>query len=54
VIGQRLLEPADTQPSFAPDTPRAEWGGEHMDFDHQMFVLEQYFPAADAKAGPPN
>jgi hypothetical protein len=53
VIGERLLEPADTQPSFAPETARAEWGGEHMDFDHQMFVLEQYFPA-DARAGPPN
>jgi hypothetical protein len=39
---------------FAPDTPRSAWGGEHMDFDHQMFVLEQYFPAADARAGPPN
>jgi hypothetical protein len=67
VIGQRLLEPVDPQASFAPETARAEWGGQHMDFDHQMFVLEQYFPpphswggvgeadgGADARAGPPN
>jgi hypothetical protein len=46
VIGERTLEPADTRVAmtFAPDTARSEWGGEHMDFDHQMYVLEQYFP----------
>jgi len=56
VIGQRPLEPPDLQVAmtFAPDTARAEWGGEHMDFDHMMFVLEQHFPPADARAGPPN
>ncbi len=51
VIGTRLPEHVDPQPTFAPDTARSEWGGEHMDFDHQMFVLEQYFP--DPRAGPP-
>jgi hypothetical protein len=56
VIGDRLLEPPDTQVAltFAPDTARSEWGGEHMDFDHMMYVLEPYFPPADARAGPAN
>ncbi len=44
VIGERLHQPADLQLTFHPETARAEWGGEHMDFDHMMFVLEQHFP----------
>lgn len=35
---------APTQPGFTLETPRADWGGEHMNFDHMMFVLGQYFP----------
>jgi hypothetical protein len=54
VIGQRLLAPVDLQKTYDPETPRAEWGGERMDFDHIMFVLEQHFRPADARAGPPN
>ena len=54
VIGHRLLPPADLQTTFHPETARAEWGGERMDFDHMMFVLEPHFPAGDARAAPPN
>ncbi|TMD38900.1 MAG: DUF222 domain-containing protein [Chloroflexi bacterium] len=54
LIGQGIYAPADLQTKFHPETARAEWGGEHMDFDHTMFVLEQHFPPVDARAGPPN
>ena len=56
LIGQSRLEPVDPQipTNFAPDTARAAWGGERMDFDHMMFVLEPHFPPVDARAGPPN
>jgi hypothetical protein len=54
VIGQRLLEPADTKVAtkFAPETALAEWG--RIDYDHLMFGLEPHFPPTDARAGPPD
>jgi len=54
VIGRRLLAPVDLQMTLDPESPRAEWGGEDMDFDHMTFVLEQHFPPTDARARPPN
>ena len=44
VIGAPREYALTEQPTFPLETPRAEWGGEAMDFDHMMFVLGQYFP----------
>ena len=34
------------------DAARAQWGGEHMDFDHTMFVLAHNSELAEARAAP--
>lgn len=56
VIGSALPHASSPKrnQAFPSATPRAEWGGERMDFDHTIWVLTHNSELLEARAGPAN
>ena len=55
LIGPVLPDPVDRERRvFPPETARALWGGEHMDFDHAIWVIAAGCEFAEARAAPAN